>query len=483
MQDLLTLYNELRGHAPQKTERLPGAGSNRAYYRLTDTDGSTLIGVVSDDTAENTAFLNLAAHFGKKGLPVPHVYAHSHNARAYLQQDLGSVSLFDVLRRGREAGGQYDAADEEIIERTMRCLPHFQVTGAEDLDDARLLAPRQWNGRSILYDLNYFKYCFLRTSDVAFDEEALQDDFERLARDLCTGSTQFFLYRDFQARNVMLVGGEPFFIDFQGGRRGPLQYDVASFLWQASAQYPAALRERMISAYLDELRTLTAVDETAFRDGLKRAVFFRVLQVLGAYGLRGRFERKAHFLRSIPPALRNMRALMAEGVADNYPELKSTLALLIRKSEEEAAEAEPETGGGGLTVRVNSFSYKKGIPDDPTGNGGGYVFDCRAPHNPGRYDAYKALTGMDEPVIRFLEEDGEILPFLDSVYRLADFHVARYIERGFTSLMFSFGCTGGQHRSVYSAEHLAKHIHEKYGVRVLVWHREQHVRYTLEAKK
>lgn len=481
MEALIHIYKELTGEEPVRTERMPGAGSNRAYYRLYNAAGEALVGVVSPDTAENAAFLYLADHFAARHLPVPHILKAAEDGSAYLQEDLGHTSLFDILKKGREAGGKYTVEDIALIEKTIRCLPHFQIKGAEGLDDEQLLTPRHWNVRSIMYDLNYFKYCFARTADVAMDEEALQDDFERMAADLCQGGAQYFLYRDFQARNVMLKDGAPYFIDFQGGRRGPLTYDVASFLWQASAQYPAALRERMISAYLDELGTLVAVDEASFREALQRTVFFRLLQVLGAYGLRGRFERKPHFLQSIPPALREVQRLLDGGVAKDYPELERLLRSLIGQSKELIALTPdvPSTDSP-LTVRIMSFSYKKGLPEDPTGNGGGYIFDCRAPHNPGRYERYKTLTGRDEPVIRFLEEDGEITKMLESVYRLADFHVARYMERGFTSLMFCFGCTGGQHRSVYSAEHLAHHIHEKFGVKVMVSHREQHISYVLD---
>ena len=327
----------------------------------------------------------------------------------------------------------------------------------------------------------------------------LETDFQQLAADLAaSGCGQCtFLYRDFQARNVMLADGEPYFIDFQGGQCGPLQYDVASFLWQASARYPQRLREVLINAYLDELETLQPVDRAEFRLRLMRFVLFRLLQVLGAYGLRGYFERKKYFIDSIPHALASLRRLLFEGVADSYPYLKDTLQRLTEmprfntpspdvlrhaaQSRADQVAAQPAEQRP-LVVRIFSFSYKKDIPADESGNGGGYVFDCRSTHNPGRYEPYKKLTGMDEAVIKFLEDDGEILTFLDSVYHLADAHCRRYIERGFTDLMFSFGCTGGQHRSVYCAEHLATHLHEKFGIEVRLVHREQGVSRVLEAR-
>ena len=295
------------------------------------------------------------------------------------------------------------------------------------------------------------------------------------------------MYRDFQARNVMLSDdGSPAFIDFQGGRRGPFYYDLASFLWQASARYSPELRSHLIDVYCQAMGQYAEVPpKEVFQKQLSLFVLFRTLQVLGAYGYRGFFERKRHFILSIPPAIDNLRALLSEQFP--YPYLTEVLYGLTNLPRFAAKiEAQPSKsrydGQGPLVVRVYSFSYKKGIPADPSGNGGGYVFDCRSTHNPGRYEQYKQLTGLDEPVIRFLEDDGEILTFLDSVYRLADAHVARYLQRGFTSLMFCFGCTGGQHRSVYSAQHLAEHIHNRFGVKVVVEHREQHITQVLEPR-
>lgn len=288
------------------------------------------------------------------------------------------------------------------------------------------------------------------------------------------------MYRDFQARNIMLDGeANPYLIDYQGGRKGPYYYDVASFLWQASARYPDDLREELIKEYHSALGQYTKVPSLDdFTKRLNLFVFFRILQVLGAYGYRGYFERKKHFIDSIPPALNNLRAILQNDFP--YPHLIATLRKLVSDAPQNDKQASPQRKD--LIVRVFSFSYKKGIPEDTSGNGGGYVFDCRSTHNPGRYEPYKKLTGLDEPVIRFLEDDGEILTFLEGVYKLADAHVERYIQRGFTDLMFSFGCTGGQHRSVYSAQHLAEYLNRKYGIEVRLCHREQGIEKTLEAK-
>jgi hypothetical protein len=360
----------------------------------------------------------------------------------------------------------------------------------------------------VLFDLNYFKYCFLKATEIDFHELKLEADFRLMAKDLTSEPGDTFLYRDFQARNVMMDhDGNPWFIDYQGGRKGPYYYDVASFLWQASAKYPHKLRRELVYEYYNSLKNYIEVPPVRhFVNRLSLFVLFRTLQVLGAYGFRGYFEQKKHFIESIPPAIQNLRELLASSTQWHYPYLMEILRQLTelpqfqqietvasradgyKTTELNPYKAHPQDGPatfskydaqGPLVVKVYSFSYRNGIPEDESGNGGGYVFDCRSTHNPGRYEPYKKLTGLDEPVIRFLEDDGEILTFLDSVYKLADNHVRRYIQRGFTSLMFSFGCTGGQHRSVYSAQHLAEHIHEKFGIEVRVEHREQKIKQTL----
>ena len=454
-------------------------------------DGSTIVGVVGTSRDENEAFIYLSGHFAECGLPVPRVCAVSPDRLCYLQTDLGSRSLFDALAGGRGRGGDYSEAEKELLRRTMEALPAIQVAGARGLDFSRCYRQAEMDRTSVFFDLNYFKYCFLKATGLDFHELKLEEDFRRMATDLLAECGHTFLYRDFQARNVMLdAEGRPWFIDFQGGRRGPLEYDVASFLWQASARYPGMLREELVETYLAALRQYVEIDEAHFRRRLKLFVLFRILQVLGAYGFRGYFERKRHFLDSIAPAIRNLRAVLADGGCP-YPYLYDVLSRLTelpRFTIQENAEGKDGMpsrsaydGRGSLVVRVFSFSYRKGIPADESGNGGGYVFDCRGIHNPGRYEPYKQLTGRDEPVIRFLEEDGEILNFMEHVYALADAHVARYLQRGFTDLMFAFGCTGGQHRSVYAAQHLAEHLHERFGVEVRLCHREQKMEETLPA--
>ena len=516
MQKLLELYKQWRGQEPANVQQLAGSGSNRIYIRLTDSDGKSVIGVIGTSRDEDHAFIYLTEHFTRRKLPVPKILAQSDDQLRYIQTDLGSTSLFDAIRGGREAGGRYTLKEQNLLKRTIRELPNIQIRGARELDFSNCYPQAEFDGDSVLFDLNYFKYCFLKATEIDFHELKLEADFRLFAKDLTTDpdpsvhNVESFLYRDFQARNVMLDhDGNPFFIDYQGGRKGPYYYDLASFLWQASAKYPYKLRRELVYEYYNSLKNYTEVPPVRhFVNRLSLFVLFRTLQVLGAYGFRGYFEQKKHFLESIPPAIQNLRELLASSSTFHYPYLMEVLKLITELPQYQqirtvASRADgykitdknpynphPQDGPatfskydaqGPLVVKVFSFSYTKGIPEDESGNGGGYVFDCRSTHNPGRYEPYKKLTGLDDPVIRFLEDDGEILTFLDSVYKLADNHVRRYIQRGFTSLMFCFGCTGGQHRSVYSAQHLAEHIHDKFGVEVRICHREQKINQILKA--
>lgn len=470
---LAQLYQSYTGEAPTSIEPLPGAGSNRKYFRLKGKE--SLIGVYGTSTEENRAFIYMARHFSQKGLPVPRILAEAPDQSAYLQDDLGDTSLFQLIKQGRESG---NFSDEEtnILKQTIRLLPQIQFEGSKEMNFSYCYPLATFNRRSVLWDLNYFKYCFLKATGLEFQENLLEDDFERMADTLLQIEPQVFMYRDFQSRNIMIREEKPYFIDFQGGLKGPFYYDVASFLWQAKANYPDSLRQELLDEYLDALRPYHAIDKEQFLTTLRHFVLFRTLQVLGAYGFRGYFEKKAHFIQSVPYAIENLRQLLET----DFPEYPY-LCLMLRKLTELPQFASIRNRRK-LTVRVMSFSYKKGIPEDPSGNGGGYVFDCRAVHNPGKYEQYKQLTGRDKPVIDFLEQDGEILQFLEHVDALADAHVQRFLERGFTNLSICFGCTGGQHRSVYSAEHVAHHLNEKFGVRIRLIHREQHIEQILEPR-
>ena len=471
-EELKKLYIAHTGHEPEQIDELPSSGSNRRYFRLIGSP--TLIGVSGESVEENRAFLYMAEHFRQKGLPVPQVFIRSEDDIYYLQEDLGDSLLFNAIEKGRKTS-VFGEDEKQLLRKTIRLLPAVQFAGADGFDFSRCYPQPEFNQRSILWDLNYFKYCFLKATGMEFQEDKLEDDFQKMSDVLLRSSSATFMYRDFQSRNVMIKDGEPWFIDFQGGRKGPFYYDVASFLWQAKAKYPDSLRQELLKEYIDALRKYQPIDEPYFYSQLRHFVLFRTLQVLGAYGFRGYFEKKPHFIQSVPFAIQNLRDLLKEAYPE-YPYLCNVLRELT-----ELKQFTDDLKKRQLTVKVMSFAYKKGIPDDPTGNGGGYVFDCRAVNNPGKYERYKPFTGLDEPVISFLEEDGEILRFLDSVYALVDASVKRYMERGFSNLSVCFGCTGGQHRSVYSAQHLAEHLNRKFGVKVELVHREQNIERTFEA--
>ncbi len=467
MELLKQLYKSYCGKEAVTCQQLTAAGSARCYYRMGD-DTQSIIGVVGESVAENRAFISIARHLTQAHLPVPQVLAVSDDTMRYLQTDLGDVALYDSLAHCRKSG-EWDEAAFSILSATMRALARTQVEGDKNMDYSVCFPSPQFDERSIMYDFNYFKYCFLKATGVSFHENDLQDDFEALTRDLLTARPKGFLYRDFQSRNVMVKDNKPYFIDFQGARHGAIHYDVASFLWQARAQYPTQLRNALIDEYLDEMhRYYPHLTRESFENDLMRYVLFRTMQVLGAYGFRGYFERKEMFIQSIPQAIDNLRSLIAQGVTTPYPHLHTTLQAVC-----DIPRYLPQAPRSNLLVTIYSFSYKKGLPSDDSDNGGGFIFDCRAVHNPGRYDEYKQLTGMDNEVKTFLEEDGEILTFLSHAYALVDASVERYLRRGFTALQVSFGCTGGQHRSVYSAQAMAEHLYQKYNIEVLLIHRER----------
>lgn len=505
---LMSLFEECSGVRAESSVPLSSSGSNRKYFRISG-GGKSLVGVAGTDVKENEAFVCMAGHFRSKGLRVPEVMAVSADGLYYLQEDLGDCSLFDAVAAGRESGN-YSPQEKSLLLETISCLPEIQFKGAEGLDFSVCWPEPEFNRRMVMADLNYFKYCFLKATGLEFNEAALEKDFELLAEKLLEGHDYAFMYRDFQARNVMIHDGKPYFIDFQGGKRGPVHYDVASFVWQARARYPEPFRDGLVQAYIDAAGQYARIDAGLFRRRLKLFVLFRTLQVLGAYGFRGLFERKPHFLRSIPYAMENLRGILAEppvGCPYLVPLLRSVAGLPqfalsgqdgadVGKNgiSRESMDGADAGGGSGvsvesvarvdagqqskpLEVKVCSFSYKKGLPEDPSGNGGGYVFDCRALPNPGRYEYYRQFTGMDAEVVEFFRDKAEVPAFLGHVFSLADAHVERFIERGFTHLMICFGCTGGQHRSVYCAERTAEHLAGKHpGIRVTVVHREQNVK-------
>ena len=472
MTHLHDLYTQFVGSAPTSIEELPSSGSNRRYFRLKGE--KSIIGVLGTCKEENEAFLYMSEHFHKKGLPVPEIYAISDDTMAYIQEDLGDTLLFNAIEKGRKTS-VFSDEEKTLLVKTIRLLPDMQFLGADEFNFSKCYPAPEFNSRSIMWDLNYFKYCFLKATGLEFLEDKLEDDFQRMTDVLLRSFSATFMYRDFQSRNVMIKNGEPWFIDYQGGRKGPFYYDVASFLWQAKANLPESLRMELLNEYVDSLRKYQPVDEEYFHAQLRHFVLFRTLQVLGAYGFRGYFEKKPHFIQSVPFAIENLRNLLQKPYPE-YPYLSKVIKELVNMKQ-----FTDDLAKRTLTVKVMSFAYKKGIPNDTTGNGGGFVFDCRAVNNPGKYERYKPYNGLDEQVIKFLEDDGEIIDFLDHSYSLVDASVKRYIERGFTNLMVCFGCTGGQHRSVYCAQHMAEHINKKFNVKVELIHREQNIEQTFKA--
>lgn len=470
---LKKLFYDVTSLVPEEVIKLTGDGSNRCYYRMRSGEVS-LIGTVGLSVEENRAFFAISAQLAVRGIDVPVVMAVSEDELCYVQNDLGDVNLYERLKPARESGCFDDVQCGDLC-KVMSLLPDIQYLGAEDFDFSVCYPVAAFDKRSVFWDLNYFKYCFLKAVGLEFNEAPLEEEFERLSAVLLKDDENTFMFRDFQSRNVMWHNDRPCFIDFQGGRRGPIYYDVASFVGQARAKYSADAVQRMIDAYLESLKRYRSVEREKFMHTLIYFRLFRLLQNLGAYGFRGLLERKKAFVESIPAAIAQVKELLAQ-LDGEYPLLTelfdraADMPLFVKQADDE------------LTVDVMSFSYKRGIPDDYSGNGGGFVFDCRAIHNPGRYEPYKKLCGYDEPVIRFLEEQSEIGAFLENVYSIVDMMVANYKERGFKHIQICFGCTGGQHRSVYSAEHTARHIADKFGVKVVVTHKMQNRRYVIESR-
>lgn len=462
MEEILTQYKLAFGAPPESCMALTAQGSSRQYFRLTGPE--TVIGTLGSDLRENRAFIYLSNLLSSKGLPVPRVRAVSADGFCYFQDDLGDISLYDLISNR----GLSDPELNDLLSKTMHILASVHATDLAGMDWSVCFPRPEMDRRAILWDLNYFKYCFLKPTGIEFDEEKLENEFQYLCALIESQPLKGLMLRDFQSRNVMIHRNRPWIIDFQGARRGPLLYDLASFLWQARIALPDDMRMELAEGYICELRARGKEVGSDWKYNLLVMALFRMLQVLGAYGFRGLQQHKAQFVTSIPAALQNALSLL-DSLADSN---LSYIRTLIQRVAELPQFQHPEKSGK-LKVKVYSFSYKKGIPEDFTGNGGGFVFDCRAVHNPGRYDEYKQLTGRDKPVIDFLENDGEILDFLRSCAELVDRSVARYIKRGFTDLSVSFGCTGGRHRSVYSAEWMAHHIADHFDCDVQLIHRER----------
>jgi aminoglycoside/choline kinase family phosphotransferase len=469
MENLKNLFERHFHSPPERVEPLQGelGGSGRKIIRLANAS-ATAIGILYDVREENVAFLGFSKHFRRHGLPVPEIYAEDLDHGAYLEEDLGDTTLFEFLSTHR--GEDKIAPDAvETYRKTIAALPRFQIEAGRDLN-YKICYPRgSFDRQSIAWDLNYFKYYFLRLAGIPFNEQSLEDDFSRLTKFLLTAPRDYFLYRDFQSRNVMLRGGEPFFLDYQGGRKGALQYDVASLLFDAKADLPPALREQLLDHYLNALANHIDTPRDDFLHHYYAYVYVRIMQALGAYGFRGFYERKPHFLQSVPYALKNLRWLLHNvELPIALPTLLEAFRSMVGSEKLQRIASAAES----LTVRITSFSFHRGLPEDESGNGGGFVFDGRSLPNPGREERFKALTGKDAPVIEYLNQEESVHQFLTHATSLVDASVRNYQERGFKHLMVSFGCTGGQHRSVYLAEQMAKHLRGQNGVNVALHHRE-----------
>lgn len=466
--EIIQLFENHFNEKAESVEMLPASGSYREYCRLINSE-RTVIGAFNSDVKENTAFLSFTNHFKKNDLPVPEVYAVSADLKKYLLEDLGNTTLFDFLSAIREKEGFSENIVAEY-KKVLKVLPKIQIIAGKDLDYSVCYPRAAFDKTSMMWDLNYFKYYFLKLAKIQFDEQSLEDDFQAFSDYLLSADSGYFLYRDFQSRNVMLKNNEVYFIDYQGGRRGALQYDLASLLYDGKADIPESVRQQLFDLYVAELKKYIPVNDEGFEAYYKGFVLIRIMQAMGAYGFRGFYEKKEHFLKSIPFALKNLENLLED--VKQPVELPELFNVLYQLTQSEVLKEIGKTKSN-LTVTVSSFSYKNGYPADVSGNGGGHVFDCRALNNPGRYAEFKNLTGKDLEVQEFLEQKSEIGIFLNAVKIIVDQSVKAYLERDFSHLSIGFGCTGGQHRSVYSAEKIAEYLRNNFPVNVVLIHREQ----------
>jgi aminoglycoside/choline kinase family phosphotransferase len=481
MDILKKLFEKHFGVPVEHIQPLQGelGGSGRQIIRLISGQARA-IGILYGVREENIAFLEFSRHFRKHGLPVAEIYGEDLRHDAYLEEDLGNTTLFEFLSRNR-AGDRVSAQATDAYRKVVDVLPRFQIEAGRDLNYKVCYPRASFDRQSIAWDLNYFKYYFLRLAGIPFNEQVLENDFSRLTKFLLTADHDYFLYRDFQSRNVMLRDDEPFFLDYQGGRKGALQYDIASLLYDAKADLPPELRQQLLDHYLEQVTRFIALDRDGFMRHYYAYVYVRIMQALGAYGFRGFYERKAHFLQSVPYALKNLRWLL------HHVELPIALPTLMEAFQsmlgsEKLQSLNTETGpdraehtvadSENLAVHVFSFSFHRGLPKDNSGNGGGFVFDARSLPNPGREERFKQITGKDAAVIEYLNAQESVHTFLANALSLVDASVSEYQRRRFKNLMVSFGCTGGQHRSVYLAEQLAKHLRGKDGIKVILQHRE-----------
>jgi len=462
------LYSVWSGRNAQSIIPLPESGSYRRYFRITDMD-RTVMGVYNTDNRENNAFIYLDRHLISAGNRVPEVYCEDLDKHVYLEQDLGDITLLDYLEKIRGSAEQYEKT-VSVYKKVIDAMPGLQVRAVKGIDYSVCYPRAEFDVQSMMWDMNYFKYCLLKPLKIGFYEQDLEDDFRKIVDWLIRAERNSFMFRDFQSRNIMITGEDLYFIDFQGGRKGPLQYDLASLLFEAKTHLPDESRQVLLDYYLGVFAdAFTWFRPEVFLEYYYGFVYLRLMQAMGAYGFRGYIERKPLFLQSLPYALRILAWLEENRPMPlNLVNLPAVFEKLIRMP----GIREYNANVGTLTVNICSFSYRNGVPADHSGNGGGFVFDCRYLDNPGRYESYKNLTGKDAPVIKFLEKQPGVADFFSHTSRLVELAVDVYERRGFTSLMVSYGCTGGQHRSVYMAERLAAFLRKKYPFDVVVHHQD-----------
>jgi aminoglycoside/choline kinase family phosphotransferase len=474
LEDIRQFYKGWRHHEPGEVITLKQAGSNRMYFRVMDGKQSYVVTYNPSNVPENNAFVEFSRHFYSKQLPVPEILHADKDLTKYLQSDLGDISLYDIMVKEGFSEHVY-----ELYKKTCAQLAKLQIEGGRNLDYNNCIATKSFDKQAIYSDLLYFLYYFVRALDLPYDKNALLNDFDILSSYLMQEEQKYFMHRDCQSRNIMVKDERVYFIDYQGGMQGALQYDMASLLWQARASLPYEWRDQLLDYYFEQANGLLGhtLDKQNFIDSYDGFVLIRMLQTLGAYGFRGLFERKHYFISSIPFGLKNLKWFMNnKKIPIRLPELQKLLFAITDDkiiSRFATVKAEPDCP---LTVHIRSFSYKNGIPDDDSGNGGGFVFDCRGILNPGRLEEFKSKTGRDKPVQEFLLHKTKMPSFLQHVYSIVDISVEDYIQRGFSSLTVGFGCTGGQHRSVYAADKLAEHLKEKFNVKTVVHHREQELK-------
>jgi aminoglycoside/choline kinase family phosphotransferase len=458
-----------------KYEAITNAGSNRNYYRIY-TNSDTIIGVYSNNVEETETFLYYSEIFTTLSLNTPKVFFVSPDKKCYFIQDLGNISLLEIVERETK-NSDFNSKLVTLYKKTISALVNMQINSASLIDFDRAYSIKDFDKQSILFDLNYFKYYLLNVSGITYNEKKLADDFVSLADYLDKSGNKYFMYRDFQGRNILIKDNKPYFIDYQGGRRGAIQYDLVSLLYQAKAKVPEFIKNELLIYYVSEVSKYIEVNRNEFINQFYYYAYLRVLQTLGAYGLRGLFEKKTHFIESIPFALNNLKVLLQNyPLPEEYKELNRVLKELSETTKFENIRYND------FTITITSFSYKKGIPDDYSGNGGGFVFDCRGVLNPGRYPEYKSLTGRDKEVIDFFKEKTDIDSFIDNIIKVIAPTIDNYIQRNFNSLMISFGCTGGQHRSVYCAENITRYLKNNYNVNIVLVHREQNIKEVIPKK-